>query len=294
MREARPLRGPAARVHVPVAVLEVELHAGTPRSARAEQVLTQELERHRRLVPAGRRIGERRERRAAALVRARVHEQAGLHPAAPRERLEHLGLPAQQPVVPLADDEHRHLDLRRVVDGRACPVERIVVGPGQVVERDRAGRGLAELGPERLLEQRRVGVRSHRARRALDRDVLEVEAEVQDAAVGERVPVEVAQRDLGHDRLEVGWPLLGGEVLRDPHVGAARHPHASGRVGPGTEVLREPVAVARLARGEVVAGEVALAPARAAHVDGRSGDPPGRPELGGKAAAHRFPSVGDW
>ena len=41
--------------------------------------------------------------------------------------------------------------------------------------------------------------------------------------------------------------LLGGEVLRDPDIGAAGHPDLAGGVGLGAEVLHQVVAVALLA-----------------------------------------------
>lgn len=99
------------------------------------------------------------------------------------------------------------------------------------------------------------------------------------AAVGVGVAVEVAQRDLRGDRGKVARLLRGGEVLGDPDVRAAGHAHLAGRVAAGAEVLHQPGAVARLARGEVVVLEVAFAAAGAARVHDRADHAPLGPEL---------------
>ena len=71
-------------------------------------------------------------------------------------------LACRKPVLPAAEDEHRHLDVVRVPDGGASPVEGPVGGSREKVERGGARWRLAELRLHRLLEQGGVGVAAGR------------------------------------------------------------------------------------------------------------------------------------
>src|SRR5688500_13386905 len=90
----------------------------------------------------------------------------------------------------------------------------------------------------------------------------------------------------------MGRLLFGGEVLRDPDIGASGHADLARGVRPRAEVLHELVAIALLARREEVAFEISLAPARAAHVCDRTDHAAGREEVWREAATHAVSAIG--
>ena len=258
---------PRRRVHVAAGLLHVEPHARQAGDFHAHEVALEELQLLRLDVVDTRRFFGGVEGESAAFVRARSHVQQRFDAFATLERTVHPDVAGLERVAPAVEHEHRNVDLRRSRDRRAFLVEGVVVRVFQVVEGDRSARRLFVLGRERARDHARFAVGREEPGRALHGKVLRVEGQRQDASRVGGVVVDVGERLVGGDRREVRRVLLGGEVLHDPQVGAAGH--ADLAVGPRLrpQELDSVIAVARLARREVVFVEVALAAAGAADVD---------------------------
>ncbi len=165
---------------------------------------------------------------------------------------------ALEQVVLTADQEGRHLDPLDHVDRRTVAVELPVVR--RVAAEHRGGeqrpgeRGRGRQPVEERLERRGrvVGAvrRRHQAGAGHQPEPQRDEPDVDLAAGGDDVAVDVGAGDLREDRLEPRRPAGGGEDLADPHVGRPGHPGLAVAPRLGVRPRHDRAGVVVLARAE--------------------------------------------